>query len=353
MNWLRFIARRSAVAVTATGLLLVLILGVIDYVTGPEISFSIFYLIPVAAASWVVGVAAGIAMSVLAAISFLMAILLEQREYAHPSIPYWNALVRLGFFFIVAFSLSSLRTARNRREELGQFIVHDLRSPLANVMTGLSILQEDYDKKLDEQQKRFVEMCMVSCTRMLTMINSMLDLTRLENDRMPLHRKNVPAIDLSTAALNQVQLWSRQKNVRLDESVPNDISVYADAEVTVRVIVNLLSNAVKHAPDGSVVTITVERQDTSHVAFTVRDEGAGVPEEWAEKIFDAYTQVDLGQPGTSAGSGLGLTFSRRAVQAQDGEIWMKSSPNAGTAVTFTLPAGSEPERASAEPEPDV
>lgn len=341
MNRLRFTARGSPVFVTGAGLLIVLLFGVVDYVTGPQISFSIFYLIPIAAVSWLVGAAGGLTTSVVAAACFLLAILLGPREYAHPSIPYWNALVRLGFFFIVTVSLTSLRGARERREELSRFVVHDLRSPLANVMTGLSILREDEGNKLDDQQKGFVEMCLVSCTRMLTLINSILDLARLEKGGMPLHRENVPAADLCTAALNQIRLWARQKKVRLEEFVPDNIVVRADVEVTERVIVNLLSNAVKYAPEDSVVAIRVDAHDASSVAFSVQDQGAGIPQEWAERVFDAYAQVEVGQPATGASSGLGLTFSRRAVQAQGGQIWMTSAPNAGTTVTFTLPAATE------------
>lgn len=129
MNWLRSMARRSPVFVTGTGLLIVLLFGLVDYLTGPEISFSTFYLIPIAAVSWLVGVSGGLVTSIAAAAVFLLAILLGPHEYAHPSIPYWNALVRLGFFLVVTVSLTSLKGARERREELSQFVVHDLRSP--------------------------------------------------------------------------------------------------------------------------------------------------------------------------------------------------------------------------------
>lgn len=347
MIWLQFSARWSRISVTAVGLSVVLLFGVLDYVSGSEISVSIIYLIPIAAVAWLSGIAAGSVVSVMAAICYLTAILLEDHGYSHPSIPYWNALVRLGFFFVMAGSLSSLRWTRERREELRQFIIHDLRSPLANVMTGLSILRESYDDRLNEQQQGLVEMCLVSCTRMLTLINSLLDLGRLERGSMPIVREDVPAADLCNAALSQVRLWARQKEVEFEDFAPPDVVVRADVELTTRVIVNLLSNAVRYAPEGSVVNLRAAPHDASHVAFSVQDQGAGIPEEWAEKIFDAYTQVDDGRPVVGSGSGLGLTFARRAVQAQGGRIWMKSNPDDGTTVTFTIPIAKNAKRGSA------
>lgn len=338
MNWLRFLARQSRATILAIGLILVVVLGLVDYVTGPEISFSIFYLIPTASLAWVSGLTAGVIASIAAASTYLVADLLGPEVYSHPSIPYWNALVRLGFFLIVAVSLSSLRSAQDKRQELRQFVVHDLRSPLSNVMTGLDILREDSDSRLNEQQKGFVDMCMVSCTRMLTLINSLLDLPRLERGRMPLKREPVAADQLVVVALAQVRLWAQQKDVHMDVETPSDHVVEADAEITVRVLVNILSNAVKHAPDGSMITIRSTRHDNNHVAFSVRDEGVGVAKEWAKKVFEPYVQTE---PEDAAhGSGLGLAFSRRAVRAQGGEIWIESAPAKGATVTFTLPRAS-------------
>lgn len=341
MNSLRFREAVSATSVTAVGLVLVAALGVVDYITGPEISFSIFYLIPIALVSWVVGLAAGLITSALAAVSYLAALLMESREFSHPSIPFWNAVVRMGFFFVVTVSLASLRHAIDRQEELRQFIIHDLRSPLANVMTGLQILRDDTGQQLDDRQQGFVEMCLVSCTRMLTLINSLLDLSRLERNGMPLNRDAVEAFAICESALNQVRLWAMQRNVRLDAHVPDDAVVHADAELTERVLVNLLSNAVKHAPDGSVITLRVAEHHGKHLAFSVEDEGAGIPRELTEKVFETYAQVDTSGTGFLDGTGLGLAFSRKAVEAQGGRIWMKSAPDAGTIVTFTLPRATE------------
>lgn len=330
------------------GVVLVVLFGTVDYATGPEVSFSIFYLIPIVAVTWLVGLVAGIVTSVVAAASYLAAILMEGRDFSHPSIPYWNAVVRLGFFLVVTASLASLRRAMHRHEEMQQFIVHDLRSPLTNVMTGLQIMGDEAEERLDARQRDFVEMCMVSCTRMLTLINSLLDLSLLERGSMPVHPESVRAEQLCETALNQVRLWAGQKGVHLEEIITEGTVVEADPELTVRVLVNLLSNAVRHAPPNSVVTTRVEDQSTGVVTFSVVDEGPGISEEWATRIFDAYVQADTDRSAVREGSGLGLAFSRRAIHAQGGKIWLRSEPNAGTTVIFSLPRALSAEGASEE-----
>jgi signal transduction histidine kinase len=340
MNALRYLGRRSRASVIILGILLVALLGIVDYATGSEFSFSIFYLLPISMVAWFVGFPAGALISVLAAIAYLTDTI-GRDLYSHASIPYWNTLARLGFFFIVASALSSLRATRNRREELLQFIIHDLRSPLANVMTGLEILHDDADARLDSEQKNFVEMCMASCRRMLTLINALLDLPRLEKRRMFIKTEPVLAEQLCSAALNQVRLLAKQKGLKFREEYPEEmIMVHADSAVTIRVLENILSNAVKFSPEDSTVTIRVYEREPGTIAFSIHDEGEGIPEEWSEKVFDTYSQGENHRSTGLAGSGLGLTFSRYALEAQRGHIWLDSGKGTGTTITFALPRAS-------------
>ena len=340
MNALRYLGRRSRASVTMLGILLVALLGIVDYATGSEFSFSIFYLLPISMVAWFVGFPAGALMSVLAAIGYLTDSI-GRDLYSHASIPYWNTLVRLGFFFIVASALSSLRATRNRREELLQFIIHDLRLPLTNVMTGLEILHDDADARLDPEQKNFVEMCMASCTRMLTLINSLLDLPRLQRRRMFIKTEPVQAEHLCSTALNQVRLLAKQKGITFREEYPDEaIMVHADPAVTIRVLENILSNAVKFSPEDSTVTIRVYERESGTIAFGIHDEGDGIPVEWSETVFDTYAQGDNHGSTVLAGSGLGLTFSRYALEAQRGRIWLDSGKETGTTITFSLPKAS-------------
>ncbi len=349
MNPSKYLAQQSRLSLTLWGLVLAGLVGIVDYLTGPELSFSIFYLIPIYLVAWQVGRQMGILLSITSAAMWLTADLLTGYPYSHPLIPYWNAVVRLGLFTIVTLALSALRKSHDRQEELGQFIVHDLRSPLANVMTGLQVLQEDADETVEPLQEDMIEMCLVSCNRMLTLINSLLDLAQLESGKMPLQLSEVSAQDLVRSSLDQVKVWAARNQVPLKSRVDSRVqTVYGDPVAIVRVLVNLLSNAIKFSKPGSIVTIGVEPSRADMAAFSVTDQGPGIPKEWAGKVFDKFTQIEARKVGGAVGSGLGLTFCRLAVEAQGGRIWLESETGSGTTVTFTLPATRPPENDSTQ-----
>ncbi len=339
MKVMEYLSKRSKSSLIVLGIVFILLLGMTDYLTGPELAFSIFYLLPISLTAWFVGERIGIVMSVAGATSWLVADLLAGPIYSHPVIPYWNATVRLGFFLIVTHALSGLKTSRERQGELGQFIVHDLRSPLANVMTGLQTLQEIAGETMDTTQKDLIQMCLVSCNRMLTLVNSLLDLARLEGGHMPLQLSSVNVKELAESSLKQVTVWAGRNHVTLDYDLEADAeTVYTDFELTMRVLVNLLSNAIKFSKPESVVTVRVTPSDTAMLTFSVIDQGRGIPKEWADKAFEKFAQIEAHKMGGAVvGSGLGLTFCRLAVESLGGHIWLESEAGKGTTISFTLP----------------
>lgn len=338
MKLLEYLGKQSKLYLTILGLALVGLFGIIDYLTGPELAFSIFYLIPISLIAWLAGRQAGIALSIAGAVVWLIADLLAGGAYSHPLIPFWNTLVRFGFFLIVTYVLSVLRAARERQEELRQFVVHDLRTPLSIVTTGLLTLQDLAGESLDAAQKNLVEMCIVSSQRMATLINSLLDMARLESGQLLLQFSQVNVKELIESSLKQVAVLAKRSHVTLTPQLDANLeTVYADAEVTTRVLVNLLGNAIKFSRPESVITIRSAPYNISMAALSVIDQGRGVPKEWVDKVFDKFAQVEAHKTGSAVGSGLGLTFCRLAVEAQGGRIWLDSEVNKGTTLTFTLP----------------
>jgi signal transduction histidine kinase len=340
MEYLSSLPKRSLVVL---GLILTALLGAADYLTGPELSFSIFYLIPVCLVAWFVNRRAGIAMSVIGAVVWLMADLSAGHFYSNPAIAYWNATVRLGFFIItsaLAVAVSALRTSRERQEELVRFIAHDLRSPLGIVIGGLQALNDIGGETTDGTQKDLVETCIVSGNRMLMLVNSLLDVARLESGHMPLQLSQADVQDLMASSLKQVEWWAQEQHITiLLQQEPSITSVYADPALTERVLVNLLSNAIQFSQRESIITIRIASLNASTIVFSVTDQGCGIPKEWLSRVFDKFAQVEAHKMGDRIGSGLGLTFCRLAVEAQGGRIWLKSAINKGTTVTFTLPTG--------------
>lgn len=339
MKLLRYLSKRSRLFIIVLGLILVVLLGALDYLTGTEFAFSIFYLIPVGLVAWLVNKWAGVLISIASAVSWFIAdVLVGQQTFSHPTIPYWNAGLGLGLFLIMTYALSTLRTARVRQEELAHFIVHDLRAPLANVMTGLETLREIEDETGDTTRQRLIELCLMSGQRMLTLINSLLDLSQLESGQLPLSLGQVEVEELVEASLKQVAWWAERNQVKLASNLAANTSVYADPVMTVRILVNLLSNAIKFSRAQTAVTVCAAPFNDNMIAFSVADQGGGIAKEWQNRVFDKFAQVDARKAGKPMGSGLGLTFCRLAVEAQGGHIWVESEIDKGTTVTFTLPA---------------
>lgn len=343
MKVLERIGRLSRWSLAASGLVLVGLIGVLDYLTGDELSFSIFYLIPIALVAWFGGRPAGMIISATSALSWLAADLLTGHPYSNPFFPFWKCLVRLGFFLIVTYTLSAVRAARARNEELSHFVVHDLRSPLANVMTGLGALQDIAGDGMDAAGQELIEICLLSCQQMLTLVNSLLDLARLEGGQMRLQVDDVAVKELVDLSLQQVSIWARISRVTLTSHLEAGVErLYADREITSRILVNLLSNAIRVSRPGSVVSLHVVAVAADELAFRITDQGPGIPKEWVDRVFDKFVQVDSQhETGRAVGNGLGLTFCRRAVEAQGGRIWLESKVGQGTAVSFTLPRGGD------------
>jgi signal transduction histidine kinase len=334
-----YLSRRSAAFLIALALLLVIALGLVDYLTGTELAFSIVYLLPVSLAAWLVGRRAGIGISMVAAVSWLLADLLGGNTYSRPAIPYWNMGVRLGFFVVVTYALSALRKAREQREEWATFIVHDLRSPLSTMITGLQTLDYLGGDSMDAKQRELVELCLRSGERMLLLINSLLDVARLEDGKMPLNLSQVDVGKLVQSSLQEVKLWAQERHVTLASEVDAAAStVCADEAVTVRILLNLLGNALKSSPAESTITVRATPFETTQVAFSVIDQGRGIPKARLSRVFDKFAQAESYGAGGAVGSGLGLTFCHLAVEAQGGRIWLESEIGQGTTVTFTLPA---------------
>ncbi|HEY3376923.1 MAG TPA: HAMP domain-containing sensor histidine kinase [Armatimonadota bacterium] len=333
------LGRRSWTSVLGIGLLLVVLVGLLDYWTGPELAFTIFYLFPVALVAWFKGIKAGFIVSVASALSWFIADMYANANYSAPFIPYWNALVGLSFFLIVTYTLVALRRMQDRQEQMTRFIVHDLRSPMTNVITGMQTLKSIAGDQLDDTGRELVDMAVTSGGRVLTMINSLLDVARLSSGRIPLHRQEVAPSALAEGAVAQLALLAQQNAVALQVEIGQGIPpvLVVDKELTTRILVNLLGNAIKFSPTNSIVTVRVAPSPAREVVFTVTDQGPGIPKAWAHKVFEPFSQIEARQAGVAIGTGLGLTFCRLAVEAQGGHIWVESVEGQGTTMLFTVP----------------
>jgi signal transduction histidine kinase len=249
------------------------------------------------------------------------------------------------------------RLLAQMREDLTRTMVHDLRNPV-NIISGSLELLERHDDNLSDHQHTIVALARESTQRVLKLVNNILDVSRLESGQMPLECEPVCLDDLIAEVMRVQTPLALDKGLRLESDVPPTLPLaWADPWLTERVLQNLIDNAIKFTPNGGLVRVRVgqinkkttgrengDGNDAAYLYVSVSDNGAGISSELQSQLFQKF--VTGGRQGT--GTGLGLTFCKLAVEAQEGCIWVESAgPLSGNELapgatfTFTLPVASE------------
>jgi signal transduction histidine kinase len=315
---------------------LLLITTYADWATGPELTLTVFYVVPVALAT-LAGLRLGIAASGLAALGWSAADALTNAPHSHPLVPYWNALAQLALYLAVTFIVEALQRSRLMQQELMAFIVHDLRSPLTAIGAALKTCSPGRLEP-DDRFGTVLHAGLNSLDRMSAMVSNLLDVARAEGAGLKVSLQPVDPSGLVANAAEQMRAWAGEVGVGLQVEIEPDLPpVSADPELSLRVLANLLSNAIKYSPRGSVVTISTSRYNQATVVFAVTDHGPGVPKQWVDRVFGKFVQVEARKSGAAVGTGLGLAFCEMATAAQGGRIWMVSEPDVETVVSLTLP----------------
>jgi NtrC-family two-component system sensor histidine kinase KinB len=223
------------------------------------------------------------------------------------------------------------------REDLLSMIYHDLRSPLANVVSSLDVIDTMLSAESDDPTyKSLLNIAMRSTERIQRLTNSLLDINRLEAGQPIVKQQTIEPVLLINEAVELIQPVSDNKNISLTTAVPFDLpKVFVDADMIRRVLSNLFENAAKFTPQGGKIHASVfTKQDW--VVFQIDDTGPGIPASEHERIFEKFTRIKTQE--SIKGLGLGLAYCRLAVEGHGGKIWVESEPGMGSHFFFTLPA---------------
>jgi signal transduction histidine kinase len=227
-----------------------------------------------------------------------------------------------------------LRQLEELRDNLVHLIVHDMRSPLM-VISGACEMIGLEKGRLSPPQQQFAIMGQNSCRQLIEMVSSLLDISRLETEQMPLKRVVCDLRDIAAASAESVAILAQKKKLTIQvNGEPSHASV--DRDIMHRVLINLLGNAIKFSPEGGSIGVTISStEDTVRAAVT--DQGDGIPPEYHQRIFEKFGQVESRKEGKRLSTGLGLTFCKLAVEAHGGQIGVDSEPGKGS--TFWLSLG--------------
>ena len=225
------------------------------------------------------------------------------------------------------------------REDLTATIYHDLRAPLANIISSLDILQRMLPIETTESMRTIFEITNRSTERMQRLISSLLDINRLENGQAITNRKTADISEIIEDALEVILPNSQPKMQTINRKIQGGLpTVFVDVDMIRRVVINLLENAVKFTPINGSIEIGAGMREEG-LAVWIADSGPGIPVEFKDAIFQKFTRIKY--DNAPKGVGLGLAFCRLAINAHGGKIWVESESGQGSKFIFTLPVKLE------------
>jgi len=191
--------------------------------------------------------------------------------------------------------------------------------------------------ELNEKQEEYLKDIYASGTHLLSLINDILDLSKIEAGRMELELTDFHLPTALDNALTLVRERAGRRNIALHMSIDNRLGEIQGDERKIRqVVLNLLSNAIKFSPEGGRIEVSAMPKDGS-VEVSVSDTGVGIAPEDQERVFEEFRQVGTAEK-KAEGTGLGLTLCRKFIELHGGRIWVKSQVGQGSTFTFTIPA---------------
>ncbi|HSO12263.1 MAG TPA: GAF domain-containing protein [Anaerolineales bacterium] len=225
------------------------------------------------------------------------------------------------------------------REDLTSMIYHDLRSPLANIISSLDVISHMVPESERETVHSILKIAENSTDRIQRLVSSLLDVSRLESGQPVADQTVVDALSLTRQALQDVEPAVKGRQQTLVQDLPGELpSIWVDEDMARRVLINLIENSSKYSPGGETINVGA-RAENGWVHFWVKDQGFGIPPSEQDHIFDKFTR--LRGKGRAGGLGIGLAFCRLAVQGHGGRIWVESDTGKGSTFHFTFPVATQ------------
>ncbi len=248
--------------------------------------------------------------------------------------------------------LSELKQAKQLGTDFVAMVSHDLRTPLAAIKEAFSLLAETAASKLDEKQRRYLQIAREEINRLNWMISNLIEVSSIEAGKMVLNLRAVDLPQLLNTSLESLSLLLTKKNLKIERRIRSKLPpAVGDADRLLEVFTNLLDNAIKYSPESGTIRVEMEMIDpeapilsepgiltnTPYVKVTISDEGPGIPAEFLDRIFGKFERVEP----YGSGTGLGLAIVRSIIELHHGKVWAHSKFGEGANFSFILPVKEE------------
>lgn len=256
------------------------------------------------------------------------------------AIPLEHSGASLPGCVIVLRDVTRTRELDRIKSEFVMAAAHELRTPITSIGMSVDLLVEHCSGTMEPRDRELLEAAHDEVHRLKSLVNDLLDLSRIEAGRIDLEVESVPVRLLFDRVDRIFEGQISQRRTELSvEKMDGDLEVMADPNKIAWVLTNLVSNAMRYVPEGTGRIALGARRVGGSVQISVSDNGPGIPADHQTRIFQKFVQFDV--DGKAGGSGLGLAICREVVRASGGTIWVESEPGKGTTFVFTLPVPSQ------------
>lgn len=230
-----------------------------------------------------------------------------------------------------------LQELNRAKDRFISIVSHDLRSPFNSILGFTDLLLNEPDTT-EEEKTQYVKYIRESSFNLLSLVNSLLDWTRLQTGRIDFEPERLDSRLIITRAIHMLSGAAMKKNIDLRSEVQNSLYIKADENLMLQAFNNLISNAIKFTePGGRILISAIYPEQKNVVQFSVKDDGIGIDKNNLNKLFRVDTKFTLVGTAGEKGSGLGLSLVQEIIQKHNGKIWVESEVNKGSDFKFTLP----------------
>ncbi|MCX6111998.1 MAG: ATP-binding protein [Proteobacteria bacterium] len=241
---------------------------------------------------------------------------------------------------VIVFSdITELRRLETIRKDFVANVSHELRTPISSIK-GYAETLLDGAIEDNANASEFVKIIHGEAERLASLINDILDLSKIESDTFKLKFKTCTVNDLVTNSIERLDRDAKDKKISIENKTGND-EIKIEENLIIQAMINLIHNAIKYSNEGGKIIIRSEKQD-KYIKIEIEDFGIGIPEKDLPRIFERFYRVDKARSKELGGTGLGLAIVKHIIQSHGGEVFVKSVEGHGSVFGFTLPVDKQP-----------
>lgn len=268
------------------------------------------------------------------------------RNYRKDHTLFWNELTispvhdesgALINFIGIQNDITHRKEAEKAISEFYSKISHELRTPLSSIRTALSLLEEGSGGPLTNDSIKLVEIAERNASRLLRLVNDILDFRKIEAGKMQLRLEETAPLELIEQVIGELEATAAEREITFEVNVNCDDKMQIDRDRLAQVLSNLTANAIKFSPRNGKVKIQTVKNRDGFVCFRVIDRGPGIAKEDFGKLFQKFQQIDSSDKRVPGGTGLGLSISKSLVEIHGGEIGVDSKVGRGSTFWFEIP----------------